>query len=363
MTTQLRVALWRVPTIVAGSDIEATVMNMISQYTHEQRLDLLRDGVDQALTHFGVAPPGTKVINVFVVPEYFFAYSHRLHFVDEHTKDLTISGLKEISKRGNTLLFPGTVAWIKTMKKGNSFTSVFQSSRYNRAIDRITKTRDLFDPPKDKKPSKPLSVQTIEKARKGDIAGTMYYAQNTAWVMRGGEVLLKYHKRMNGSEINQADLDHMKANGDTVVWVPGARSGTFTVDNIAFGLEICAEHDGGALQQTMTGKVADVHVVISATMSVQPDKRGHVRDGGYLVHCDAVKAPSVHRKQAGGFNPITPGTTAAKPLLSGAEIAARTQSLQDHAAAKKKSDAARDAQIAEMTAYAGGTIHYYQLTV
>jgi predicted amidohydrolase len=359
MPTQLRVALWRVPTIVSGNDVEAAVMNMISQYTHEQRLDLLRDGVDQALTHFGPAPTGTNVINVFVVPEYFFAYTHRLHFVDEHTKDLTIRGLKEISKRGNTLLFPGTVAWIKTMKKGNSFTSLFQSSRYDRAIDRIVKTRDLFEPAR--KGEESASVTKVRDAKAGRIKGTMYYAQNTAWVMRGGEVLLKYHKRMNGSEINEADLAHMKANGDTVVWVPGTRAGAFTIDNLAFGLEICAEHDGGALQQT--GPLADVHVVISATMNVQPDKRGHVRNGGFVVHCDAVKAPSVHQKQAGGFALINPGGTSGKALVTGAEIATRTQTLQDNAAAKKKSDALRDAQIAEMTTYAGGTMHYYQLTV
>ena len=362
MTIQLRVALWRVPTIVSGNDIEAAVMNMISQYTHEQRLDLLRDGVDQALAHFGAPPGGTKVINVFVVPEYFFAYSHRLHFVDEHTKDLTISGLKEISKRGNTLLFPGTVAWIKTMKKGNSFTSLFQSSRYDRAIDRITKTRDLFEPGRKGEEESP-SAKKIRDAKAGRIKGTVYYAQNTAWVLRGGDVLLKYHKRMNGSEINQADLDHVKANGDTVVWVPGARAGTFTLDNLAFGLEICAEHDGGALQKTMTGTVADVHVVISATMAVQPDKKGHVRDGGYLLHCDAVQTPSVHRKQGGAFNLIAPGAASAKALLSAAEITTRTQTLQDNAAAKKKADAARDSQIADMTTYAGGTMHYYQLTV
>ena len=363
MPTELRVALWRVPTIVAGNDIEATVLNMISLYTHEQRLDLLRDGVDQALTHFGAAPVGTTVINVFVVPEYFFAFSHRLHFVDEHTKDLTVSGLKEISKRGNTLLFPGTIPWMKTMKKGNAFTSLFQSSRYNRAIDRITKTRELFEPGKNDKSDKPVSVQTIDKARRGKGTGTLYYAQNTAWVMRGGEVLLKYHKRMNGSEINQADLDRMKDNGDSVVWVPGARSGTFTLDNVAFGLEICAEHDGGALQQTMTGGLADVHVVISATMAVQPDKRGHVRDGGYLLHCDAVNPPSAFQKQGGAFVLINAGTTSGKNLLSATEVAARTQTLRDNAAAKKKADAARDAQIASMTTYAGGTINYYSLTV
>lgn len=362
MAKLLRVSLWRVPTIVSGSDIEGVVRNMISHYTHEQRLDLLRDGVDRAIAHFGAPPAGTTVVNVFVVPEYFFAYTHRLHFVDEHTKDLTVRGLTEISRHGNTVLFPGTVPWIKPMKKGNAFTSMFQSSRYNRAIDRILKTRELFESGKATKDDEPVSVQKVRSAKAGKTTGDVYYAQNTAWVMRGGEVLLKYHKRMNGSEISQADIDYLKTNGDTVVWVPGIRTGSFTVDGLVFGLEICAEHDGRALQTMMGGALADVQVVISATMRVQTDK-SHVRDGGYLLHCDAVEAPSVHRKQGAAFALIAPGTAGGLSLLQATDIASRTQTLQAHATAKKKSDTDRDALIAEMTTFAGGTLHYYELPV
>jgi hypothetical protein len=50
-------------------------------------------------------------------------------------------------------------------------------------------------------------------------------------------------------------------------------------------------------------------------------------------------------------------------LASGTEIARRTQVIRDNAAEKQKSDAVRDGNIADMTAFAGGTLHYYTLTI
>ena len=361
--TQLRVALWRVPTVVSNSEVETLVRNTISQYTHEERLDKLRAGLEMALAHFGAAPVGTNVVNIFVVPEYFFAYTQRLHFVDEHTKDLTVRGLLEISRLGNTVLFPGTLAWIKPFSKGNRFTKLFQSSRYDRAIDRIQKTTDLFAPPTEGKREEPTSVRKVREAKRGTTPGTVYYAQNTAWVMRGGEVLLKYHKRMNGGEIGEGDLEYMKANGDSVVWVPGKSTGSFTVEGINFGLEICAEHDGRALQMSLASGPVDVQVVISATMKVQPAKAGHVRDGGYLLHCDAVETPSAHVRHGGAYNLIAPGATGARAILPPEELARRVSAIREAAVARKKKDEDRDAMIADLQAYAGGVLHYYSLNL
>ena len=358
MPTQLRVALWRVPTIVADSDIAGMMRNMISLYTHEQRLELLREAVDEAVRHFGPAKAGTKTINVFAVPEFFFANSHRLHFVDEHTKNLTIQGLKEISKRGDTLLFAGTVPWIKPMNRANGFAAIFQSSRYDRAIKRTQDTRALFN----QGGAEPRSVATIRSAKDGTLTGTLYWAQNTAWVIRGGEVVLKYPKRLNGVEINPEDQAFLSAKGDSIVWVPGARTGSFTLEGIVFGLEICAEHNYQALQTQMgANTVADVQVVVSATMKVQPEKCAHVREGGYLLHCDAMEMPSVHRKAGGAFTLVTPSTPSAKPPLSATEITRRSDAIRENARVKNTADTLRDGQIALMTGLAVGTLHYYQL--
>ncbi len=362
MATQLRVALWRVPTIVTTSDVAALSQNTIAGFTHEERVQMLRDGVNAAIAHFGVAPANTTVVNMFVVPEYFFAYTHNLHFVDEHTKDMTVRALRELSRLGNTIVIPGTIPWIKPFTKAsNGFSALFQSSRYNRAITRITKTKALFEPPTNGGAKNiPTSVKTIGAAKTDH--SMLYYAQNTAWVMRGGEVLLKYHKRMNGSEISPADIQHIKDLGGDIVWVPGTRTGTFKTDRLSFGLEICAEHDGKALQMSAPSSLVDVHIVISATMKAQPNK-AHIRDGGYLLHCDAVEPPSVHQRVGGAMTLVPPGTATGRSAIDAADIAARRQRIDAYADEKGKTDQQRTELHGPLGTLATTGLNYYTLNI
>jgi hypothetical protein len=90
---------------VTSSEIEALTRNTIPPFTHEERAHmhapLLTDSI---ASHFGAAPAGTTVVKI--VPEYFFAYNHNLHFVDEHTKEVSLATPSSSSgplSRGSTL--------------------------------------------------------------------------------------------------------------------------------------------------------------------------------------------------------------------------------------------------------------------
>lgn len=349
----LRVGLWQVATGVSTDRLTSLLSNAVGDLTHERRCDFLEEAVQDAVHHFGPAPPGTTPVNVFVVPEYYFANSRDLHFVDEHTKNQTVERLKSISKISNTLLVPGTVAWIKPFVRPGAFGNAFRTSRYKRATKRIRETHALLKPGT-RQPTGTLS--RLAQAKADNALDECYMAENTAFILRGGKTLLKYHKRSNGCEINDADGSPEKK----LFWIPGPRSGEFTVEKMKFGVEICAEHGAGTMGKHASG-LLDVHIIIASSMRLNLGNV-HVADGGLVLYCDSNELPEVHQRDGGGFRKIDQSVERLKPVLTQDQIADQMISVREQSIAKNKSkeDVSRFVFDIALTRLSG-RLHYYQI--
>ena len=90
--------------------------------------------------------------------------------------------------------------------ESSGFSALFQSLRYNRAVDPSRAPRPYSPSRQGAESSGALLGREIKAAKMDEPP--LYCAQNTARVMREGDVLLRYDKRMNGSEISEADFAH-----------------------------------------------------------------------------------------------------------------------------------------------------------
>jgi hypothetical protein len=283
----LRVAIWQVGTMVSNSaDAPA---NAVAGLTHDERCRRLQERLAAANSILpGYATPaGAKVVTIFVAPEYLFAASATTHFVDVATKDRVLEKLKQMTKRyPDILLFPGTIAWKKRMKVAGVF-GKDRSKKAHRRLDLMTH----------KYASGTSNYeQHRERLADADLKET-FFAQNTAYVMKNGEIVLKYHKMADGGEVFKEDREE-----GMVIWVPGERKGQITADGLEVGLEICAERGARMLEVWGTSPL-DVQVLISASHPARPNS-ATVRNGGYLLHADAHFPPAAYQKNGGAATEI-----------------------------------------------------------
>jgi predicted amidohydrolase len=198
-----------------------------------------------------------------------------------------VEKIKAMTKRfPNILLFPGTIAWKKRMKESGVFGKDRSKAAYRR-LDYMTGKHTT---------GAGNYNQHRERLDQADKKET-FFAQNTAYVMKNGRIVLKYHKMADGGEVFKGD----RADG-MVVWVPGERKGTFNLDGLDVGLEICAERGAGILGKLGVGNL-DVHVLISASHPANPSS-ALTKDGGYLLHADAHLPPAAYRKSGGASTPV-----------------------------------------------------------
>jgi hypothetical protein len=278
----LRIALWQVGTMVSNSGNAPA--NAVSGLNHDERCRILEERLSAASSILSgyEAPAGAKVVSVFAAPEYLFAASDTTHFVDVATKDRVIEKLKQMTRRfPNILLFPGTIAWKKRMKEDGRFGKDRSKAAYRR-LDIMTQ----------KHPTGSGNYQQHRDRLDQAEMRTTWFAQNTAYVMKDGKIVLKYHKMADGGEVFREDRED-----GMVVWVPGERKGKVQVEGLDFGLEICAERGAGMLEKWEISNL-DVHVLISASHPANPGNTG-TRNGGYLLHADAHHPPAAYRKNGG----------------------------------------------------------------
>jgi predicted amidohydrolase len=189
----------------------------------------------------------------------------------------------------NILLFPGTIAWKKPMKETRRFFDKDRSKRAHRRLDFMTNKYNSGKGNYDQHKSRLTEALADDRE--------VYYAQNTAYVMKKGKVVLKYHKMADGGEVFREDRQDAM-----VVWVPGNRKGTFSLDGLKFGLEICAERSARMLEQWNAGDV-DVHVMIAASNNASPNT-ANITQGGYLLHADANHPPAAYQRAGGNSVPV-----------------------------------------------------------
>lgn len=288
----LRVALWQLPTMVSNAPDGAP--NNVEHLSHDERCRQLEERLAAANALFEgmAAPAGATVVDLFAAPEYLFADSATRHFVDAPTKDRILEKIRAMTLRyPNILLFPGTVAWKKPMHETRTFLNKDRSRRAHRRLDSMTNKyatgKGNYDQHKNR--------LTAALANDDEV----YYAQNTAYVMRRGKVVLKYHKMADGGEVFREDREDAM-----VVWVPGNRKGTFTLDGLKFGLEICAERSARMLDVWNVGDV-DVHVMIAASNKPSPNTASISQDG-YLLHADSNLPPAAYQRKGGGSQIVAP---------------------------------------------------------
>lgn len=283
----LRAALWQLPTTVSNAPGGAP--NVVASLSHDERCRLLEERLKASSRVLASIepPPGATVVDVFAAPEYLFAATAVTHFVDVATKDRILEKLTQMSERHpGILLFPGTIAWKKPMKESGAFGKNRSKSAYRR-LAVMTATHAVG------KGNYDQHKERLDQARKDRTLKGTYFAQNTAYVMRAGRLVLKYHKVADGGEVFREDRED-----GMVVWVPGERKAAFSVDGLEVGLEICAERGAGILRKMGVGEL-DLHVMISASHPSN-ESTTLARSGGYMLHADSYHPPAAYLRGPGG---------------------------------------------------------------
>lgn len=349
----IRAALWQIPTMVINvnkpvPELESSKLtkNAMNNLAAHERFRLLEEQVDDAAQAFSRRPPqaGEHVVDLFVAPEYLFARSDVIHFNDEATKDRVCGLIEALSQRHPTMVIvPGTIAWLQPGLRSNFLARLFLEDRGKRAL-RARKTASGITR---------TDTKGLKDARKD---GNSYWlGRNTAYIYHNGKRLLKYDKRDDGSEVSAAD-------GQRVYFAPGEKDSYFTVDGLEFCLQICAEHG------SQPPRPADVQIVIASSHPLR-ENRGNVRDGGYLLHADAILKPSAKQFVRGAWIDVTAQSRAAASPLTAAEIADRArrglEAMPATINAAKGDTSIQDAKARRLATAAtelGGEIAYYALT-
>ena len=349
----IRTALWQIPTMVINPTMQAPeressklTLNALNTLGAQERFRLLENQVDDAATAFAACRPraGEQVIDLFVAPEYLFARGDSSHFNDEATKDRVCTWLESLSTRYPTMVVvPGTVAWLQPGLRSNFVAQLFLEDRGKRALRARKTARGLVA----------SETQGLMAAR--DDGKSYWLGRNTVYIYRAGKRLLKYDKRHDGGEVNQAD-------GARVYFAPGSADSYFTVDGLEFCLQICAEHG------SKPSRPADVQIVIASSHPLR-EKQGHVRADGYLLHSDAILKPAAKRFTNGAWIDVTAQSRKGASPLAAAEIADRAkrglEAMPATISTAKGDKTIEDAvarRLATATTELGGEVAYFALT-
>jgi hypothetical protein len=231
------------------------------------KVRVLKDVVAQAwsLMPAPALNPGEQWLPIFLAPEYFFSRSATAHLMDTQTSDHVYEKLPRLSSRYPQLvLMPGTIAFLKAV--------------VTHAKNRSTKYA--------------ARLASVDKP-----ADQLYIAHNTAYIFRNGGQIYKYRKQENVGEVSAHE-----SLGGRVVYVGGTHAGTFQIDGLNFGIEVCGDHDASSLAGS--GAIVDIHIVLSASVTIKPGKDA-VREDGYLFHCDSTQPPAVYRKVHGVLTDVS----------------------------------------------------------
>jgi hypothetical protein len=308
------------------------------------------------------------VWNIFVAPEYSFAnpLNHDNHgpgdvrHLSEGSK-ISIEGwLKGLSaKYPKTLIFPGSIAWKKTLDRDlGTYLKNKEAAQDN--ADRAALTSQFRAKVQTRQQKAVAAINTnANQFQGGDLNSAVasnleefadYYRDKRGWWMyetthpsgkrRYGKrwtddpnlarKKLKHAAPTNQQKLNElggGNVTHMARNtsliylagkkvakyhkaqdfhevvdtkGDTV-YVPGDRVPTFTVEGLVYGVEICLDHAFGSLQARLAGQVPDVVVLMSAHVTFDPAKLAS--SSAMVIHaCSQQSLSLVGRGGASGVD-------------------------------------------------------------
>ncbi len=203
------------------------------------------------------------VLFIFVAPEYYFK-SSKLDVERCLTKDERDTIIETIKKWSyafpHTVIVPGTIIWSKPADDKS------RKKAYSRLKE--TLTQQGINP-------KTQWVQSKwEQLRPRGQGAVQYLSYNSAYIFYDGSIY-KYHKMNDASENLDGDLSK------GTLFIPGSKPGYFPdlgKTGLNFGIEICADHQGAVLNQTV-----DVHILSSAATTTNIASI-RARVGGLFIH-------------------------------------------------------------------------------
>jgi hypothetical protein len=107
---------------------------------------------------------------------------------------------------------------------------------------------------------------------------TAYRAYNELYPFLGGTRMNPYLKQWDFKETEGA-------RATSQAFVPGSSSATKVIGGFEFGMEICADHNAGALN-SKSGPEVDFHIVVSDCVETDVDNM-HMKVGGYFIHASS----------------------------------------------------------------------------
>lgn len=113
-------------------------------------------------------------------------------------------------------------------------------------------------------------------------SGTVQFiAKNEVALFHRGREVARYAKICDFNEVAPSRIAG-------TVFIPGAKIGRATVGGIAWGIEVCFDHNIGVLNNTAPETAPRVHLLCSAAVS-RDDTKSVVQPGGYVVHASSDK--------------------------------------------------------------------------
>jgi hypothetical protein len=214
---------------------------------------------------------------IFIAPEYLFVgrrSTQRRAAMRTSSKDKLLASLQSISKAfPKILIIAGTAFWREDLDtdetqdkyKANLLAAYMKATNFGRA-----KHPDAFVLDGWTQRSTGKRIPGLD-----ELVGKVpkYRAYNTIFAFLNGQrAFAPYTKECDFLETDGASLEK-------IAYVPGLSGGMREVGNFKFGLEVCFDH----ANNTLKGKKADFHVVVSDSADTRPNQN----IGGFLLHASS----------------------------------------------------------------------------
>ncbi len=248
----------------------------------------------------------TKAFEAIVaVPEYTFVEQRMVIERDAMTsrdKDLLVAGLKNLSKLyPKILIFAGSIFWREALDTEEALARYHQNLiaaelnvvKFNKTppTDQATELR-LYGFANDSGTKIKPALWRLVNTKAAPITCRAY---NTVYAFLNGQLAFAPYNK---------ECDFFETDGRSpteIAYVPGSSGGIREVGGFTFGIEVCRDH----AVNTLDGKKADFHVVLSCAVEIKPSQN----IGKYLIHASSKASWT---GVWDGMNPVMAGKPAAE---------------------------------------------------
>ncbi|MCG8684370.1 MAG: hypothetical protein MI892_05820 [Desulfobacterales bacterium] len=262
--------------------------------------------------------PKFGVRGIFVAPEYMFAFGDGTGHprgVPDYMKDRILKSLKELSrKHDGIVLIPGSIAW-NTSVTGRGTANI--SAGGNLSVSEITAELPIIEAKRlwaDARVMDQVGRDADRGARKTarsdllkNTGGNRRLQKNSVPVFHNGKLVCIQDKASDYHESSRPSHLHVS--------VP--HPGTFEIRThkgpLRIGVEVCLDHNIGALRRAIAAGAATPHIHAIASAAVVPnaDHFQATQNGGLVIHASSQPA-FMGTWRMGGAVPAmaaTPGMT------------------------------------------------------